>query len=495
MANRSLVKLTTVFLTVAAVTVLCALVIWSMDAHEAWLNQRVIRSSNVHARLLLLQGAVADAEGSQRGFILTSDEAFLPAYERAVALARATISELDAPESREGLSEKEASTVKDLAGKRLDMLQYRIDLRRRAGVEAAVGSIRDDSGRQLMDELRDITTTLARRNEAQYRNLAQEHERAGQLRALTAIGGGLILLIFLTWAYARLFRDIKQSALTKAEIQNRQMRLDGIVSSAMDAIISIDEAQRVVLFNTAAEKVFECPASEAIGRDLDRFIPERFRAVHREHVHHFGETGATTRAMGSEHMNLSGLRTSGEEFPIDASISQVEIDGQRIFTVILRDITQRKKAEQELRRLYAELERRVEERTAELAAANKELEAFGYSVSHDLRAPLRHITGFIELLDKRASTNLDETSQRYLRTIAESSRRMGELIDDLLALSRIGRTNLDARDIDLKQLAEECIGQLWAETAGRHVNFHVGDMPQVKADPALDSQRNVELAE
>ncbi|WP_226951236.1 PAS domain S-box protein [Rhizobium terrae] len=124
-------------------------------------------------------------------------------------------------------------------------------------------------------------------------------------------------------------------------------RLEGIVASAMDGIITIDDEQRIILFNPAAERMFGLPASEALGRHISQFIPERYRAAHATHIRRFTETGVTTRQMGSLGA-ISGLRTDGKEFPIEASISQVEVGGERLATVILRDITERKAAEDAL---------------------------------------------------------------------------------------------------------------------------------------------------
>lgn len=126
-----------------------------------------------------------------------------------------------------------------------------------------------------------------------------------------------------------------------------QRRLEGIVASAMDAIITIDADQKVVLFNPAAEQMFKCPAEEALGQPIERFIPERYRAEHSAHIRRFGEAGATNRKMGSLG-SISGLRTTGEEFPIEASISKVEVGSERLFTVILRDVTERKASEHAL---------------------------------------------------------------------------------------------------------------------------------------------------
>jgi len=131
-------------------------------------------------------------------------------------------------------------------------------------------------------------------------------------------------------------------------LRDRPDFLAGIIASAMDAIIATDDAQRIVLFNAAAERMFGCPADEAIGTSIDRFIPQRFRAEHSRHVRRFGESGATnrkTRALGT----LWGLRSTGEEFPIEAAISKVEAGGAKFLAVVIRDLTERHRAEETVR--------------------------------------------------------------------------------------------------------------------------------------------------
>jgi PAS domain S-box-containing protein len=124
--------------------------------------------------------------------------------------------------------------------------------------------------------------------------------------------------------------------------------LAGIIGSAMDAIIAIDDCQRIILFNAAAERIFACPANEAVGGSVERFIPERFRAGHSTRVHRFAESGITNRTLHGLG-TLWGLRATGEEFPIEASISKVESGGKKFFTVVIRDITERQRAEEALR--------------------------------------------------------------------------------------------------------------------------------------------------
>ncbi|MBS0184634.1 MAG: PAS domain S-box protein [Nitrospira sp.] len=131
---------------------------------------------------------------------------------------------------------------------------------------------------------------------------------------------------------------------TQEQLLVSRLRLESIIESAMDAIITVDEDQRVMLFNRAAEQMFGCPAKEAIGRTLDRFLPARFRDAHRHHIHTFGQSGVTNRKM-DKLGTVMGLRSNGEEFPIEAAISHIAVEGKKYYTVILRDLTERKQAE------------------------------------------------------------------------------------------------------------------------------------------------------
>jgi len=152
------------------------------------------------------------------------------------------------------------------------------------------------------------------------------------------------------------------------------------------------------------------------------------------------------------------------------------------FNAMLAEIQLRDRS---LQQAHAELEVRVRERTEELHASNKELEAFSYSVSHDLRAPLRHITGFATLLEQRSGALLDADGSRYLRTITEAAARMATLIDDLLAFSRMGRASLSKSRVDLAQLVRDARTEVSADVNGRRIDWEVHDLPSVEGDPAL----------
>jgi light-regulated signal transduction histidine kinase (bacteriophytochrome) len=156
--------------------------------------------------------------------------------------------------------------------------------------------------------------------------------------------------------------------------------------------------------------------------------------------------------------------------------------------VIVHEISDRKLAEAEIRRLNLELEQRVIERTAELEAANKELEAFSYSVSHDLRSPLRHIEGFVEIFRATKSEKLDAEAQEYLKTIADSAKQMGRLIDDLLAFSRTARAELRKTRMNLNEMVQNVLRELSLEIASRDIEWKIESLPPAEGDANLIHQ-------
>jgi len=203
-----------------------------------------------------------------------------------------------------------------------------------------------------------------------------------------------------------------------AQLRTSETRLANIVNNAGDAIISVDEDQRIVAYNRTAEQIFGHAPGEVLGQPLDMLLPLGIAAAHREHIRAFGREAGTTRVMGGGR-EVAGRRADGSLFPAEASVSRVTEGGRTVFTAILRDVTERQRAEEEIHRLNEGLEQKVIERTAQLEAANKELETFSYSVSHDLRAPLRSIDGFSQALLEDYAAGLDDQGKNYSSACAQ----------------------------------------------------------------------------
>jgi PAS domain S-box-containing protein len=266
------------------------------------------------------------------------------------------------------------------------------------------------------------------------------------------------------------------------------LQLEELIASIAEGVITVDERLHIVLFNPAAEQMFGRSREEMAGQPLGVLIPERLRARHDEHVRKFVATGQTSRSMGKYGL-IFGRRASGEEFPIEATISQAGTSPHRLLTVILRDITERRRAEEAIQLLTAELEQRVEQRTAQLSAANRDLEAFSYSSSHDLRAPLRAISGFAQILARRERAGLTEEGRHHLDNIIEASAHMGRLLDDLLNYARLGRRAVNLQPVALAELLAQAAKNLAPRVSETGAELVIPrELPAIESDPTLLGQ-------
>lgn len=270
------------------------------------------------------------------------------------------------------------------------------------------------------------------------------------------------------------------------EVRERKKWLNTTLNSIGDAVIATDKNGLITFMNPVAEGLTGWKLEEALNNkiaEVFNIINMDTRKSVEDPIARILREGVTVGPVNHKIL----IARDGREMPIDDSAAPITADRGNIIGAVLvfRDVTEHKKAEEEIRKLNEELERRVQERTAQLEVANKELEGFSYSISHDLRAPLRHITGFAELLLKKAPANLDEKNRHYLDVISDSAKQMGKLVDDLLSFSRMGRAEMLQSKIALDMIVSEAVEACKKDTVVRNIEWKIGSFPFVIGDKVM----------
>lgn len=273
--------------------------------------------------------------------------------------------------------------------------------------------------------------------------------------------------------------DVTARQAAETALRDSEFKFRSLLESGPDAIVMIDTAGRIMLANAQAERLFGYAREELMGKPIEILLPRELREGHVRHRHHYMQA-PTARPMGAV-LDLHALHKDGRRIPIDVSLSPMETHSGMAAIASVRDVTQRKQAELEIKALN----RRLASHVTELTAVNNELEAFSYSVSHDLRAPLRSIDGFSQALLEEYSDRIDEVGQDYLRRVCAASQYMAQLIDDLLLLSRITRAEMSRESVDLTAIAREIVADLARAAPQRTVEWRIEEGLVAQGDARL----------
>ena len=278
--------------------------------------------------------------------------------------------------------------------------------------------------------------------------------------------------------FISVIEDISDYKQAEAEVKQAKDDRDRFFTLSLDMLCVAGMDGYFKRINPAVERILGYSADELVGKSFLEFVHPDDRATTLVEIERLA-TGDTTL-----HFENRYRCQDGSYRWLDWVSAPIVAEG--LIYAVAHDVTQRKQAELEIKQLNEELESRVKQRTAQLEAANRELESFSYSVSHDLRAPLRHIAGFVGLLKARlASVNLDETSDRYINTIAETTRQAGVLIDDLMTFSRMGRSEMHTITFSLTELLKEVKREIDLDVGDRTIHWKIHPLPAIQGDPSM----------
>ncbi len=443
--------------------------------------QWVDHSHTVLYRLGKASNEVLNLHAKVRGFLLAGDPVFLESSETGRGFIDDTLKELrgmlaDNPSQTDRLDE-----VDRLLAEAVVLMRSQVEARRSGGLEAAVQHDRLMAGKEVVDSIRELFDEM----EVEQRQLLIERSarsaRAMSLTAAVVAGVAGLAALLLALAIVIVQRDFRLLKAAEDELKRKSVRIEDLYNHAPCGYHSLNADGVFVDINDTALSWLGYTREEMVGRRVygDICTPESLQLFH-DNFPRFKIEGKV------DGLEFEWVRKDGTRLPVLLNATAIR-DSQGNYVAsrsTVYDITARREADRKIQELNANLQ----SQNRQLAAVNHELESFSYSVSHDLRAPLRHIDGFAGLLVRQSGAALDDVGRHRLDVISKAARQMGRLIDDLLAFSRMSRVNLTPVDVDHSALVAEVIKAGACQHHAPAIEWVLKPLPSVRADPVMMRQ-------
>jgi PAS domain S-box-containing protein len=440
------------------------------ELHESTLT--VAHTREVLEKLGEISVNLSEVESAARSFAISGKQSHLDPFFTAAKEVPPKVDQLKVLLKGDPTALKSVKEVEPTIARHVKSMKDMVDLGNKGLFRGASQRKLTDEGNKLMEEILTAFSTLEK---TQRTKLGQQQtELAARADHLTNINlaGNALAVAFVLLFGLRALRAMHSHG-------KAQEKLDRFLGSMPDALVIVNGEGKIISSNAHTAKLFGYTEKELQGESMALLVPERVRQTQRQYyAGFFLERGGRVAEMTLE---LCGLRKDGREFPIEISTRPLASEKGLLVTSAIRDITERKKVEKQI----SELNKELKDRAAELETANKELEAFSYSVSHDLRSPLQNIDSFSQILIEEYANRLDTDGREYVQRLRGSCQHMEEIIDALLALSNMTRHELTPENCDLTGIVKGIATELKQKDPDRLVDWVIAEGLNVEGDARL----------